>query len=141
MAKMTDLLYHIPNIVPQTAPIASVSAADGLYNKFYSPIESFDPLLEPPSEEDPTLSDMSSACDYIMSCFEFGRKLMLGDYMRDLFFFRLLFVCGVQLVSGSTGGTTENKYQDILDEIESRWTGYAFSVIDTYMTFAIIKAM
>lgn len=140
MAKMTDLLYHIQNIVPQPLPMSSVSAADGLYTRFYAPIEAYDPLSETVTVA-PILSDMSQACDYLVGCFDFGRMAMLSDYIRDLFFFRLICVCGARESTGSTGTVAYNEYQDILDEIEARWVNYTFKLIDTYMTFAMIKEM
>jgi len=140
MAKMTDLLFNIPNIVTQQSPIFSIAAASGLYDKFYGQIEAYDPLSEVATVE-PTLIDMSYACDYLMDCFSFDRKELLRDYMYDLFIYRLMFVCGVEVVTGSTGTVTVNKYQDILDETKARWTDYTFSAINAYMTFAMIEAM
>lgn len=140
MAKMADLIFNIPNIVPQPSPIFSIASASGLYDKFYGPIESYDPLSDVATVE-PTLTDMSYACDYLMDCFQFDRKELLRDYMYDLFMYRLMFVCGVEIVTGSTGTVTTNKYQDILDETKARWTDYTFAAINAYMTFAIIEAM
>ena len=137
---MTDLLFAIPTIIPQPSPSMSLVASYALYVKFYATIEAYDPLSEAHGEE-PTLVEMQDASDYLVDCFAFGRKKMVGDYIRDLFMYRLVFVVGVQLVSGSTGGTTENKYQDILDEIKSRWVNYTFADVNAVMTFAMIEAM
>jgi hypothetical protein len=140
MNEMKPLLYSINSFVPQQAPVMSVSSADGLYDKFYSPIEEYDPLSETTTVS-PILTDMENACDYMIKCFSFGNKQLVGDYLKDLFMYRLLCVCGKQVVTGSTGSVTTNKYQDILDEIEARWTPYSFIDINAITTFTLIKAM
>jgi len=140
MNEMKPLLYAIDSFVPQVAPVMSISAADGLYDKFYSPIEEYDPLSETEVEE-PMLTEMNDACSYMVECFSFGQKCLVGDYLKDLFMYRLLCVCGKQLATGSTGNVTTNKYQDILDETKARWASYSFIAINEITTFAEIEAM